>query len=124
MLKTLSTKSTKPKKGRVGVGGGNRAGRDKSELDGNKIDGNKVEDNEVRKKVQKTSKSKNSSKSKRLSKSKETLGSDFFTPKAKPTFTELRQAFLKASILYHFDPERHIRIETDISGCAIGGVFS
>ena len=39
-------------------------------------------------------------------------------------FTKLRQAFLKAPILYHFDPEYHIRIETDISGYTIGGVLS
>ena len=36
----------------------------------------------------------------------------------------MRQAFLKAPILHHFDPERHIRIETDASGYAIGGVLS
>ncbi len=36
----------------------------------------------------------------------------------------MRQAFLKAPILNHFDPERHIRIETDASGYAIGGVLS
>ena len=27
-------------------------------------------------------------------------------------------------MLYHFDPESHIRIETDVSGYAIGGVLS
>ena len=36
----------------------------------------------------------------------------------------MRQAFVKAPILYHFDPERHIRIETDASGYAIVGVLS
>ena len=36
----------------------------------------------------------------------------------------MRQAFFKALILHHFDPERHIRIETDVSGYAIGGVLS
>ena len=64
------------------------------------------------------------SKSKNLSKSQKTVGSDFLTPGAKLAFTELRQAFLKAPILHHFDPERHIRIETDASGYAIGGVLS
>ncbi len=39
-------------------------------------------------------------------------------------FTELRQAFLKVPILNHFDPECNIRIETDASGYAIGGVLS
>ena len=39
-------------------------------------------------------------------------------------FTELRQAFLKAPILHHFDPEHHIWIETDVSGYAIGGVLN
>ena len=36
----------------------------------------------------------------------------------------MRQAFTKAPILQHFDPECHIRIETDASGYAIGGVLS
>ena len=36
----------------------------------------------------------------------------------------MRQAFVKAPILHHFDPERHIRVETDASGYAIGGVLS
>ncbi len=38
---------------------------------------------------------------------------------ARRTFTKLRQVFVKASILNHFDPERHIRIETYVSGYAI-----
>ncbi len=48
----------------------------------------------------------------------------FLTPKARLAFTRLRQAFTEAPILHHFDPERHIRIETDASGYAIGGMFS
>ena len=40
------------------------------------------------------------------------------------TFSKLKQAFIKAPILYHFDPEHHIRVETDVSGYAIGRVFS
>ena len=50
--------------------------------------------------------------------------SDFLTPGAKLAFTKLGQAFLKALILYHFDPERHIWIEMNVSGYAIGGVLS
>ena len=48
----------------------------------------------------------------------------FLTPDARRAFTQLRQAFTEAPILRHFDPERHIRIETDASGYAIGGVLS
>ncbi len=48
----------------------------------------------------------------------------FLTPKARKVFTKLRQAFVEAPILNHFDPERHIRIETDVSGYAIGGILS
>ena len=124
MLKTSSTESAEPRKGVVGVGGGSRAGRDRggidrSEMNDVEVDGGEVEVDEVGKKARKTSKSKNSSKSKKA------VGlSDFLTPGAKLAFTELRQAFLKASILHHFDPERHIRIETDVSGYAIGGVLS
>ena len=51
-------------------------------------------------------------------------GTGFFTPKARLAFTQLRQAFVKVPILHHFDPESHIRIETDVSGYAIGGVLS
>ena len=48
----------------------------------------------------------------------------FLTFDARQTFTQLRQAFTKAPILRHFDPERHIRIETDASSYAIGGTLS
>ena len=48
----------------------------------------------------------------------------FLTPNARQAFTQLRQAFTKAPILRHFDPECHICIETDASGYAIGGVLS
>ena len=57
--------------------------------------------------------------------SKNSVGATgFLTPGAKRAFTQLRQAFTKALILQHFDPECHIRIETDASGYAIGGVLS
>ena len=102
---------TRPGKGKVGVGGDSRARRDRSELDGNKVDGGEVGDDEVEKKVQNSSKS------------KETVWLDFFILGAKLAFAELRQAFVKALILYHFDPEYHIRIETDVSRYAIGGVL-
>ena len=62
-------------------------------------------------------------KSRNLSKSKQTeLG--FLTFRARRAFIELRQAFIKAPILHHFDPERHIRVETDVSGHAISRVLS
>ena len=65
------------------------------------------------------------SKFKNLSKSKKTVRFlDFLTPGAKLAFTKLRQAFCKAPILYHFDLERYIQIETDAFGYAIGGVLS
>ncbi len=48
----------------------------------------------------------------------------FLTSEAKKTFTKLRQAFVEAPILNHFNPERYIQIETDISGYAIGGIFN
>ena len=63
--------------------------------------------------------------SKNLSKSKKTVGSsDFFTFGAKLTFTKLRQVFFETPILYRFDPECCIRIETDVLSYAISGVFS
>ena len=48
----------------------------------------------------------------------------FLTSKAKEALNCLRQAFTKALILRHFDPERHIWIETNASGYAIRGVLS
>ena len=48
----------------------------------------------------------------------------FLTLDARKAFNQLRQAFTKAPILQHFDPECHIRIETNASGYAIGGVLS
>ena len=61
MLKTLSTKSAKPKKGRVGVGGDSKAKCDGSKLDrinfnknkvnSDGVDGDEVRENEVGKKV-------------------------------------------------------------------------
>ena len=48
----------------------------------------------------------------------------FLTPDARRAFTQLRQAFTEALILRHFDPERHIRIKTDVSGYVIGSVLS
>ena len=50
--------------------------------------------------------------------------SNYLTPAAKKAFDQLRQAFTKAPILQHFDPERYIRVETDASGHAIGRVLS
>ena len=48
----------------------------------------------------------------------------FLTPGAREAFNQLRQAFTEALILRHFDPKCHIRIKTDASGYAIGGVLS
>ncbi len=43
----------------------------------------------------------------------------FLISKARKAFTKLRQAFIKALILNHFDPEHHIQIKTDASGYVI-----
>ena len=114
---------TQPGEGVVGVGSNSKARHDVSKLDRNKLDGNKIDSDEVKvdevgKKVQKTTKFKNSYKSKKA------VGpSDFFTSGAKLAFTELRQAFFKAPIFYHFDPKHHIQIETNESNYAISGVL-
>ena len=117
MLKISGSTESKtwPGKGGVGVGG-SRAGRGRSKLDRSKlydgeIDGDKIEDDKV------VEKSRNFSKSKKTE-----LG--FLISGARKNFTELRQAFIKAPILHHFEPERHIWVETDVSGYAISGVFS
>ena len=117
-------KIAEPRKGGVWVGGDSRAGRggseiNRSRMDDVEVDGGEVEVDKVGKKVQKLFKSKNSSKSKITVRSL-----DFLTPKAKLVFTKLRQVFLKAPILHHFDPNRHIRIETNALGYAIGRVLN
>ncbi len=48
----------------------------------------------------------------------------FLTPEARLAFTRLRLAFTEAPIFHHLNPEHYIRIETDASGYAIGGVLS
>ena len=118
MLKISGDTKSKTQSGKGGVGvGGSRAGRGGSKLDdGRRIDDNEVDDDEVGDdeigtKVQKSSKSK-----------KMELG--FLTPGARKVFIKFRQAFIKAPILYHFDLERHIRVEMDASSYAISGVFS
>ena len=40
----------------------------------------------------------------------------YLTLNIRQTFTQLKQALTIAPILQHFDPECHIRIETDASG--------
>ena len=115
MLKTVELK-----KGGDGVGGDSRVKRDgidKSGMDNIEVGGGEVEVDEVGKKGRKMSKSKKLFKS-------EIVGLDFLTPGAKLAFTKLRQAFFNAPILNHFDLERHIQIETDVSGHAIDGVLS
>ena len=120
---TSVLKRAESRKGGDGVGGDIRAGRGRNKIDESginnvEVDGSEVKVDEVRKKGQKMSKSKN------LSKAKKKVGSDFLTFGAKLAFIKLRQTFCKALIIYHFYPERLIRIETDVSGYAVGGVFS
>ena len=98
-------KIAEPRKGGDGVGGNSKARRGRSEMDNVEVDGGEVEVDEV-------------------GKSQKMVKLNFFTPGAKLAFTELRQAFFKAPILHHFDSDRYIRIETDASGYAIGGVLS
>ena len=50
--------------------------------------------------------------------------SGFFIPKAKLAFIQLRQIFVEALILHHFDLKYHIWIETDVSGYMIGGILN
>ena len=49
---------------------------------------------------------------------------NFLIPNAKKAFNYLQLAFIIALILRHFDPECHIRIETNISGYIIDRVLS
>ena len=71
-----------------------------------------------------TSKNEKSRKSTRMPNIGATGEPNFLTPDAKEAFNHLRLAFIEAPILRHFDSESHIRIETNASGYAIGGVLS
>ena len=51
-------------------------------------------------------------------------GTGYLNLGAKQAFIQLRQAFTKAPILWHFDSECHIWIEIDMSSYATGGVLS
>ena len=51
-------------------------------------------------------------------------GPSFLTPEARSTFNRLWLAFTGALILWHFNLECHIWIETDVLAYAIGGVLS
>ena len=118
---------------RFGVGGNGvkhakKSGKSKSE----KTFKSQKSSKSGKSKGKKMSKSWNLAKSrKKLSKSGNSTNSDvtedgpkFLTPDARTAFNHLWLAFIEASILWHFDPECHIRIETDVSGYAIGGVLS
>ena len=48
----------------------------------------------------------------------------FLNTDVRRTFTKLRQAFIEAPILNHFDLEHYIQIETDALGYAMGGILS
>ncbi len=65
-----------------------------------------------------------SAKSKKPNFANANSGTDFLIPEAKETFIYLQKAFTEAPILRHFDLGRHIWIETDVSGYAIGKVLS
>ena len=47
----------------------------------------------------------------------------FLTSEAVQAFEKLKQAFITAPVLRHFDVKRRIRVETDASGYAIGDVL-
>ena len=48
----------------------------------------------------------------------------FLTSGARESFNCLRPAFIKAPILWHFNPKYQIWIETNVLGYAIGGMLS
>ncbi len=49
---------------------------------------------------------------------------EFLTSEARVAFIQLMKAFTEAPILWHFDLECHIRIETDASGYSISRLLS
>ena len=94
---------------------------------GNWVDGGKATNSTKGKNQAKMTKSKILVKFKNhdfaMSKTEEAR-SGFFIPEAKLAFTQLRQAFIEATIFHHFNLESHIRIETNASGYTIGNILS
>ena len=123
MLKTTgSTGSAASPKETKGEVGGN------SVVGDSMVGGSKATNPTKRKNQAKTTKSKILVKSKNHDfpsnfRNKE-AGTGFLTPETRLAFTQLRQVFVKVSIIHHFDPESHIRIKTNASSYAIGGVLS
>ncbi len=99
--------------------------RDSKEI---QVNEGKIKPTQKSRKGQKTAKSKKwiqaekseASRAKNLS----SQSGSFFPLKARKTFTELRQAFVEALILNHFDPEYYFRIKMDAFGYAIGKILS
>ena len=115
MLKTTRSIGSvaSPKETEGGVGGDNVV---------DVVSGGEAINPTKRKNLAKTTKSKIWVKSKNhdFPKSRpEEAGTGFLTPEARLAFTRLRQSFVKAPILHHFDQKSHIRIETDALGYAI-----
>ena len=116
--KVLSTQATKNKRNKAVLAGGSGDGA------GDGVDrcikNLSIIANLAKSKKAKLTKLKKSD----LLNAKANFGTDFLTPKTKKVFIHLWNAFIEALILRHFDPKRHIWIETDASGYAIGGVLS
>ena len=55
---------------------------------------------------------------------KDARGSNYLIPDAKKAFNVLRHMLTQAFILQYSDPNRHLGIETNASGYAIGGTLS
>ena len=72
----------------------------------------------------KLAKSKSQTKSRHLENNDNLEELKVLTSNPKEAFNHLKQAFTKALILWHFDLECYIRIETNVSGYVIGEVLS
>ena len=46
------------------------------------------------------------------------------TPKAIQLFEKLKYCFQTAPMLVYFDPKKHLMLETNVSGEALGAIFS
>lgn len=52
------------------------------------------------------------------------FGLGFLTPRTRLELAQLRQAFIKVPIFYHFDSKCYIGVETNASGYAFSGILS
>ena len=122
-FRSLSIRANDNNYNQEAEGGGNGGGG--SGAAGRKVKNpSKAEKSKISAKCKKPAKVKKPNRDFAKTQANDTSGIDFLTSEARAAFIRLLKVFTEAPILHHFDREYNIRIDTDASGYAIGGVHS